>query len=65
MKALPQMHKDTLMSAFEEGLPSYIEYTQGRFLGVNTDAIPHLRCEATSGSWREGSIIRNSNVKEN
>ena len=57
IRTLSELDKATLMAAFEEQIPSYIEYTAGRFIGVNTDAIPHLQCEQKAGSFREGLVI--------
>lgn len=59
MRILPKTHMDTLMAAFEEGIPSYHEYAPKRFIGVNTDQLPHLLCEQEAGSWREGRIKSN------
>lgn len=58
LRSIPQMDRDTLMSAFNEGLSSYVEYSPGRYLGVNTDSIPYLTCVQTAGDWREGTINR-------
>lgn len=63
MEALPRMHLDALMAAFEAGNCHYVEWTPNRFIGVNTDSTPHLSCEQTAGDWREGFIKKDRNVK--
>lgn len=58
MKTIPSMHRDSLMAAFESGTSHYVEWSPGRFLGINTDGISHLLCEQEAGDWREGRIIK-------
>lgn len=58
MKSLPKSEYDSLMAAFEEGIPRYFEYTRGRYIGVYTDELPHLTCFEQAGYWREGIIKR-------
>jgi hypothetical protein len=56
MAQLSILDRERLMISFESGLPCYIEWTKGRFLGVYVDGIPNLVCLQESGLWREGTI---------
>jgi len=56
MAGLSMTDKEQLMTAFEASMTHYIEWTPGRFIGVNTDSVPHLTCCQQSGSFREGTI---------
>lgn len=58
LNSLEQVDRDALMAAFEEGVTHFVEYRTGRFIGVNTDAVPSLECLQQAGSWREGTIMR-------
>lgn len=50
-----------IMAAFEERVTHYVEYARGLWVGVNTDAVPHLTCNLTAGDFRAGTINRGSN----
>jgi len=42
-----------LMYAFEHDLTQFIEFEAGRFIGVNTDFVKHLKVETSAGKWRD------------
>jgi hypothetical protein len=56
MKRLSQVDMDILMAAFEAGTTAYVEWSPHRYIGVYTDAVPHLIKVQEAGLWREGKI---------
>ena len=47
-----------LMYAFEHDLTQFIEFESGKFIGVNTDYVKHLKSTTAAGKWRLGEIKR-------
>lgn len=58
MSKLEATDRSALLNAFEEEITYYVEYTRGSWIGVNTDACPHLNCDQQAGDWRAGTILR-------
>ena len=56
LESMRSADKAKLMYAFEFGIAQYVEYTTGRFVGVNTDRIRNLHPQTKLGDWREGII---------
>lgn len=55
---LPKKEKATIMYAFENDLTQFVEYTEGKFIGVNTDCVKMLKPEVKTGPWRLGIICK-------
>lgn len=64
LKAINPVDRAAMMVAFEAGNTYYVEYAAGRFVGVNTDALPQLECEQQAGDFRLGRIIERSTADE-
>ena len=58
LAALPPDDRTALMRAFDALETFYVEYTPGRFVGVHTDALPHLTCDEQAGEFRAGRIAQ-------
>lgn len=70
LRSLNHTEHSALLSAMEEEITYYVEFTKGYFIGVNTDACPHLNCDQQAGRWRAGTInkeetINDSNYEDN
>lgn len=42
--------------AAEHGISQFIEFSPGKFIGVDAERIPYLNIERTTGRWSVGSI---------
>ena len=45
-----------LMYAFEHDMGQFVEYKEGKFVGVNVTHIRHLTIEESAGVWAAGNI---------
>ena len=61
LASLEQKDHEAIMAAFEERVTHYVEYQKGLWIGVNTDAVPHLTCNESAGDFRAGTINRGTN----
>ena len=58
LKQLPKEDRTLLNYAFEHGLSQYVEYTPGKFVGVNIakENFKNLTHETVAGNWSKGEI---------
>lgn len=54
LDSLPDEDKAALNYAFENDLTHFVFLKDGRFIGVNTSKVRHLRPEINSGRWSAG-----------
>ncbi len=53
---LDNKQKQILTYALNEGISKHIEFTPGRFIGVNAKHISYLTIEQSNGPWSIGTI---------
>lgn len=53
---LTDTQRAQLMYAFDHDIAQFVEFATGKFVGVNTQYIKHLRVEVTVGKWTTGTI---------
>lgn len=57
LQSLSAYDKKLLIEALESGIPSYVEYEKGKYIGVLTISVPTLKPTETHGDWACGDIL--------
>ena len=58
LDALPSADRARLELAHKAGLPQYIEYEPGHYIGVHVRGTPHLVPTEKVGDWAIGKVKR-------
>lgn len=58
---LKKEQKEYLFYCFEYGIYAYVEYEEGRFIGVNVERDPGLQICQRVNHWSEGKIENGKN----
>jgi hypothetical protein len=56
LKTLKPNERRILDYAHEHGISQYVEFSPGRFVGVDAERISYLAIERSTGRWSTGSI---------
>lgn len=56
LATLKENERGILNYAHEHHISQFIEFSPGKFIGVDAERIPRLNIEQTSGRWSSGTI---------
>lgn len=56
LKSLNTEERRRLMHAFDHGFSQFVEYSEGKFIGVNIPESSNLKIDIKIGAWSIGEI---------